>query len=665
MINVALSGLTGGALYVAIALGIVVVYRFSHTINFAHGAIATLASYVAYDALRHGAPYWVAVLLALAAGTVGNLVIGLLITRFFLGASELVSAMATLGPALALIGLVGVIWGQDAQSLPTPHLLRGAVHLGSYRVSAMGLAVLGITVVVTLALTVYLRYTRQGTLLRATADSRGVAALNGVRVVTLERFIWAFAGALAGGAGLLITPQLSLTPQSLTNLLITGFAAAVLGGLSSLSGLIVGGLLFGVIVAFAQYYFQAQISSTIALVILIIVLTMRPTGLFGNRTGASLGLFPLSIESAAGGRRRAGGGWPSRLAGGSALRSRLGQGRRGSPSQRRSLLVIAAVSIVVVVAAPYVVSDPMTFMLSSAAIMVIAIAGQNVLSGLSGLLSMAQGGFMLLGSYVAGLLSAKAGAPQSVAILVGVLSGVLVAAVVSVGVSRLSGLYLAILTVVFSLSVSELASDFRSLTGGDDGLLTSSFSIAGHDFASNAAVFRVCAVFAAISLVLVTMFKRARVGLLARGVRDSQIGAESIGINVRWPRIAAFCVAGACAGLAGALATFQLGAVTPVSFDVWTSIYILFAGAVGGAEATLIGPIVGALFISGLPYVLSGSGALSQVIFGLTVFVLLVVRTVFTAAPSGREEEPTVAQSIPVAKKSASSPHLDTMETLR
>lgn len=636
MINVFLSGLTSGAIYAALVLGVVLVYRFAHAINFAHGAVATLASYCAYQVLVSGGPYWLGAVVAILVGIAVNSVLGWMMTKFFLGASEIVSTMASMGPMLALIGLVGIFWGQQTKSLPLPGIPTKAVAIGNYHVSAVGLAVLALIAVVIIVLVVLLRWTRYGVLLRAASDSRALAALSGLRVVGLERTIWAVGGALAACAGLLIVPQVSLLPQSLTDLLIVSLAAAALGGMSSLGGLIVGGFVYGVTVAFTQYFFQLQLNSILALLVLLIVFAVRPEGLLGRRAGKVATFFPESVESAAGGRRRTRVGndgsiyrklstaATSRL---SALSARSGW---WSNIRRHYLLTAVLISVVCIVLTPYLLSAQVVFALTSVALLAIAIAGQNVLSGLSGILFLAQGGLMLFASYVAAVFSVRFGFSMVEGLVAGVLAGIVAAAVLKLSVARIGGFYVAMVTLLFSLAVPEVVLAFDSVTGGSGGLFTSGLVIAGSPVTGVVVPFRICASLAVAALVLVTIFKRAHIGLLCRAVRDSKRGAESIGINPELPLFAAVCLAGACAGLAGAVSAFQVGVVTPDSFGVLTSIYILLAAAIGGSESTYFGPVLGGVFIVGLPYVLGGSGSVSNIVFGVALVAVLSVRVALT-----------------------------------
>jgi branched-chain amino acid transport system permease protein len=661
VINVFLSGLTTGAIYAALVLGVVLVYRFAHAVNFAHGAVATLAAYCAYQALSSDVPYWVAALLAIAVGTAVNSIIGWILTRFFLGADEIVQTMASMGPMLAIVGLVGVLWGQQAKSLELPGIPTTAVRFGDYLVSAVGLVVLGLIAVIILLLIAVVRWTRYGVLLRALSDSRAVAAMYGLRVVALERAIWAIGGALATAAGLLIVPQVSLLPQTLTDLLIIGLAAATLGGMASLAGLITGGFIFGVTVAFTQYFFQLQMNSILALLVAVLVFAFRPEGLFGRASRRPVEFFPQMIESAAGGVRRAPrrtgpSRYPARLAGAVAAGARSVDGQAWFAALRRhSLLGTVAVLAVLVLLAPYLFSTQLIFTLTTVALMSIAIAGQNVLSGLSGMLFLAQGGLMAVGSYASAIMSVRYGLSMVEAIPLGVLAGLLVAVALRAAVFRIGGFYLGMVTLLFSLAVPEVVLAFDSVTGGSAGLFTSGFVLGDGGIVGVETTFWICSGLAIVALTLVTLFKRSHVGLTIRAIRDSRRGAESIGVGPQRPRLVAVAVAGACAGLAGAVSAFQVGVVTPEAFGVLTSIHVLLAAAIGGTESTFVGPLLGALFIVGLPYALGGSGSVSQIAFGVVLIAALAVKVAIAkraragsaAADTAGEDGAAVPEGVP------------------
>lgn len=620
MWEVLISGVIAGGMYAAVALGVVIVRRFARTLNFCHGAIASAAAYAAYALIHHGWPYWLASSVALIVAIALAALLGEVLSTFFEKTGELSRAMATLGPALALIGALGYIWGNQELNLPAPPGLHGGLTLfRGVHVSYLGLTTVGSVILVVLGILGILRFSRLGLEFRALADSRSVASLNGVSVRSLERLIWAFGGLVAGAAALIVTPQTQLDPQFLTNFLITAFTAAVLGGITNLSGLLGGSLIFGVLVSLAEYYLPGQVISIAALVVLLIVLYARPQGLFA-RGGRAVSGLARSLPD----QRRSRG--PHRLAIAVPRPNTEWISIEGVIAPRIRALGLVGVVAVIAGVLPLLVSSTLTFVLAGTAAMAVAVAGQNLVSGLSGQLSMAQGGLMLLGGYASGLLTAHHGLPPLVGLVAAAVVSFIGGAALSFGIARLTGVYLAIVTLELDLALTDLAYNWKGLTGGEVGLSIGGLRIPGLELGNSRSVYYAAVIIAGICLAVMTQLARSRPGLRWRAVRDSANGAEAAGIDVRWPRVLAFSASGTAGGVAGALTAYQLGVITPESFGLWTAIYILLAAAVGGEESTTVGAVVGAAFITLIPYALSGSGSLSDIVFGVGALAALVVR---------------------------------------
>mgnify|MGYP001092723984 CR=1 FL=1 len=628
MLNVIVSGLATGAFYVAIVWGVAVALRFTHLLSFAIGAIATLAAYIVYWLLDEGVGYLPAVLIAVVLAVLVNVGLNAMLVRVTPGGDFVITSIATLGPGLALMGLISIIWGEQIKVLPAPSWLEGSLRLGSsVTVPRAGLVTIGIVGLATIALVIVLTRSRTGVLLRAMADSRAVSAGNALQIRKLDLIVWSGSGALAAVAGIIITPQLSLSPTALTNLLIIALAAGVMGGLDNLSGVLIGGLVFGAVVGVANFYFQAQVTATAALIVLIVVLAFKPTGIVGQRAADGIRFFPDFIEYSAGKARRR----PRRRPARHVPLIRI-SGPTLPPAVRRSWRLLsslpgAAVLVVVVLAlAPLVISDSGLLMITLAVLMSVSIAGQSVLSEQTGLFSLAQGGFMLLGSYAAGLFAVHTGISGVPAILVAGLAGALLSTLIGFCVGKLSGLYLAILTSLVSLSIPELASNLRSLTHGSNGLYLPSLSLFGVDVSSGTGRFHLALGTTIVALVAVALFKRSTVGLMCQALRDTPTAALSIGISVPTVRLVAFAVAGACAGVSGGATALIVAVVAPTSFTIWTTIYVVLGATIAGATSRFVGPLIGGLIVVGIPYVLSEFNAVSQIAFGLALTVAISVR---------------------------------------
>lgn len=640
---VIVSGLASGGLYIAVSLGVVLTFRFAHVLNFSQGAIATLCSYAAWQLADDGWSIWVGWLAAIAIGAVISLLFGAVVARYLADAPELLTTMATFGPALAIIGIVGEHWGQSAKALAPPSMLTGTVSLLGATVGTFQLTVLIVMLGLVGLIAVLLRRTRTGLALRAIADDPSTAAVNGIAVASLERLVWAVGGGIAGLGGVAISISGQLDPNYLTSFLIAAFTAVVLGGIGTLGGLVVGCLAYGVAVSLISYYVGSQYVAVASLIILGLLYVVRPTGLLGHQTLVATNGLPTQSDSVATGRVVV-------------AMTRAADALAGlRPADRRRSLALGfavAVGVVLVVTLlPMRFSGSFVFVLATALATLIAVSGQNAVSGLSGRLAIAQGGFMMLGGYCSALLVSEAGVTPLVALLAAVPVGALLGALLGLSIIRLSGIYLGIITLQFTLAVPELARSWTGLTGGEVGTMLPPLQLGSRVIVSTYDLWIASAVVAGLALALVAWFGHSRVGAKVRAVRDSEQGAESIGLDVPWLRIAAMAVSGAAGALAGSLSSFQAGIVTPESFGMWTSVTILLAAAIAGADSLVLGPIAGAAFVVLLPYALSTSGGWSSIIFGLSATAILILRRVMARArvltAHGGSEGGSSAQATP------------------
>ncbi|MGH9300056.1 MAG: branched-chain amino acid ABC transporter permease [Acidimicrobiales bacterium] len=282
-VSLTLNGVTFGMIYAAVALGLVLIWRATRVINFAQGALATLTSDVAVSLLDRQVNYWVAFVVALAAG----LVIGALTERVFIrplyGKPDLNPVVVSIGLLILIEAAAGAIWGAGDRGFQPAFsqvgLVVGHTQLGFSRFDGF---ILGSVLVLMLAMLVLFRWTDLGLRMRASAFAPEVARLLGVRVGRILTTGWAlatFAGALAG---LLVAPKVLLSPTMMDPILVYGFTAAVMGGLDSPFGALVGGLATGLGISYVGGYLGSSMETVGAAVILIIVLSIRPEGIFAS-----------------------------------------------------------------------------------------------------------------------------------------------------------------------------------------------------------------------------------------------------------------------------------------------------------------------------------------------------------------------------------------------
>ena len=282
-INVTLSGLIEGMIYAAFALALVLIWRSTRIVNFAQGAMAAATAFIALAIIDAGQSYWVALIVALLSGFVLGAIVERVIIRPVEGGPELNAVIVTLGLFVAIQALIAIIFGSAFQSFPTPFGVRG-FEIGdtTIAVTPTSLYIIGSVLIVMALLVALFRFTRVGLAMRASAFGQEVARLLGVRVGRMLTLGWALAAVVGSLSGLLIAGGEFVYPAYMDSLIVFGFVAAVLGGLDSPVGAIVGGLLLGLALSYVSGYVDSALVNVAALVILMIVLLVRPGGLFAS-----------------------------------------------------------------------------------------------------------------------------------------------------------------------------------------------------------------------------------------------------------------------------------------------------------------------------------------------------------------------------------------------
>lgn len=272
------------------ALALVLVWRSTRVVNFAQAGQAIVTTYIAYEIVTRTGVFWLAVLFAVAAGAlIGAGVEYFLMRTLFKHVDE--GPVAALAPVIATLGLLGVIrsivgmiWGNDFRSFYSPVSTDNFVLAGeTIPFSRLNLLIILATVVVMIIFSIIFQRTDLGLSLRAAAFQPEIARLAGIRVGPIRTLGWVFAGVAGAIAGVLVTPTTILSPNSLDLLLVFGFVAAVIGGLESLPGAVLGGLVLGLGVSFVLNYVGTSLVFPSIFVVLIISLIVRPNGLLGNK----------------------------------------------------------------------------------------------------------------------------------------------------------------------------------------------------------------------------------------------------------------------------------------------------------------------------------------------------------------------------------------------
>ena len=280
-IDYTLNGISTGAIYAAVALALVLIWRATRIVNFAQGAMLMITTYIASAVINSTGSYVIGFVVALASGLVMGALVERTLVRPVENAPPLNAVIVTLGLYTFLVALAGMIWGATPRAFPAAFSIRGYT-IGGTRVlfSPNDTFIVLVVVAVALGLAVLFRATTVGLRMRASAFMPEAAQLVGVRVGRMFTLGWALAALTGAIAGVLVAPSVFVGPNNFDPILISGFVAAVLGGLDSPPGAVVGGLALGLALSYLAGYEGSDLVPLGALVVLVLVLMIKPAGLF-------------------------------------------------------------------------------------------------------------------------------------------------------------------------------------------------------------------------------------------------------------------------------------------------------------------------------------------------------------------------------------------------
>ncbi len=274
------SGLASGAIYASLALALVMIYRATDLVNFAQGEMAMFSTYIAWTLTNAGMPFWGAFALTLVVSFLGGMAIERIVIRPVENAPVLAAVVVTIGLLLIFNSLAGWIYTYTVQDFPSPfpdRPLFGAL------MTTRDLGVIGVTLAMLILLFLFFRFTTTGLAMRAAAQNPASARLCGIRVGRMLAIGWGLAAAIGATAGIMVAPVLFLDPNMMGGVLLYAFAGALLGGIASPVGAVVGGLIVGVTENLVgTYLIASQLKLTVALALIILVLVFKPNGLFGT-----------------------------------------------------------------------------------------------------------------------------------------------------------------------------------------------------------------------------------------------------------------------------------------------------------------------------------------------------------------------------------------------
>jgi branched-chain amino acid transport system permease protein len=278
------SGLATGGIYASLALALVMIYQATDVVNYAQGQMAVFTTYLSWSMMNHGMPYWAAFLATVIIAFLGGILIQRIIIRPVQNAPVLTVVIVCIGLLTILNSVAGWIYSYIIQPFPSP-FPKEPIRVGHIVLAAHDLGAIGVTLLMLGLIYVFFRFTTLGLAMRAAAQNPGSARLVGIRVGWMLALGWGLATLVGAVAGMMVAPVIFLEPNMMSGILIYAFAAATLGGFTSPGGAVLGGFLVGVTENLAGTYISfigTSLKLTVALALIVIVLLVKPTGLFGR-----------------------------------------------------------------------------------------------------------------------------------------------------------------------------------------------------------------------------------------------------------------------------------------------------------------------------------------------------------------------------------------------
>jgi branched-chain amino acid transport system permease protein len=602
-----LNGLSSASALFLVAAGLTLIFGVTRIVNFAHGSLFMLGAYLAYaagDLLagafgRGGMSFWLGVVIAaVAVAAIGALIEILLLKRLY-DAPELLQLTATFGVVLIVRDAVLAAFGPTDLLGPRAPGFSGTVSLGGHPVPQYDLFLIAVGPMVLVALSLLVTRTRFGVLVRAASENRVLTSALGIDQAKLFTAVFALGAFLAGLAGAL---QLPREPANLGMDLPTvadAFVVTVVGGLGSIPGAFLAALIislvkamcialgdetiFGVTVAFPKLTLAAEF------VVMAVVLALKPQGLLGEPpTPSASTALPEQRELV------------------------RAPGRRDAQ--------VAVVLLAAAIALPFVTDEYAVVLATDILVAALFAASLQFLIGTGGMTSFGHAAYFGVGAYCAAV-AVKAGLSMPLAFALAPLGGLLAAIVFGWFCVRLSGVYLAMLTLAFAQIVWSIVFQWDAVTGGSNGLVgiwpPEILSARTHYYAFTLTI-------VVLALIALVRIAHSPFGFVVRGARDSPLRAAALGIDVRTTQWRAFALAGLFAGLAGGLFAFSKGSISPETLAIPRSVDALVMVLLGGLNA-LFGPLLGAAAFTWLADALARATDYWRAALGALILLIVLV----------------------------------------
>jgi branched-chain amino acid transport system permease protein len=586
-----INGLIIGNIYALLAVGLALIFGVSHLINFAQGSIYTVGAYIGWTCVTYlHTPLPVTMLIVLAGCALLGIAIERIGLRPLAGAARIAPLLATIGIGLVLDQLLQLIFTPDPRALPDP-LPGWRIPVGGGTIGAMDLLIAAIGLVSGAVLFVFLRYTKLGWAVRATALDRDAARQMGVDTDAVNRTVFAIAGALGGLSGLMVGMYYNHIDTAMSfQATLKGVVAQVIGGMGSVPGAILGSLLLGLIESWGVALFGSSYRNLFAFALLLLILVLRPNGLFASSRQTPP--EPLTGTFIA----------PSR-----AIRV---------PPWVVAAGALGAAALPLVPNIPYVLQT-----LTNGWLYAILALSLTLVAGTVGQISLGHAGFLAIGAYASALLALDLNVPVVVSVpIAGVITAILGTALIFPAF-RLRGHYVSIATLGVGEIVGLVILNWESLTRGPIGVT----GIPPLPLDSVEGAYWISLGLLVVLALLQVRLVRSHLGRAFRAIRDDDVAARAYGISLNRYKGLAFAVGGFAAGISGAVTAHLYSYINYETFTSQISILALTMVILGGL-GNIPGAIVGAVALIGLPELFRATAEWRMLIYGVTLLLLIRFR---------------------------------------
>lgn len=606
-----INGLAIGSVYAVVALGFALVFGVAKVVNFAQGSQVMFGAYLAWTATTNwGLPLPLAFILAVI-GSIGVAIIIELIAVEWLGDSaEIAPLLSTLALAFILDQGALLIWSPNPVRFPNP-LAGMNVHLGPISVGATDLFILGSTIIFMIIFVVLLKSTWIGRSVRAAAQDPVAAQQMGVRTGPAKMAVFAMSGFLGALGGVLVGMYFQqIDPTMGLPFGLKGFAAAMVGGVVSLGGAVIGGLLIGVFEALAGGYLDSAWRDLVAFALLLVVLLVRPQGLMGSKALTGLGgsrgagaiptTSPLADSS----------GFPVTVMGAKRI------------PMRWTLLITVILGVI----ATFAFGSYWSGVWAQGAIFATAALGLTVLTGMTGYVSVGHNALMGIGAYLTARVVTDLGWPMEMVLISVVIFAIVAGILFAFPVLGLQGHTIALATLALGQIGYLLMLNLMPITRGPlgiSGVLEPEFAILGGktlNFTNSITMISFGVLI--IGLLLVSLLQKGQIALNLKSIREDKLAADAFGVHTK-PHIAiAFVISSILAGLAGMMFAYQQSFVSPDSFLILFAFLLLTIVLAGGIVSPM-GAVIGGIVLIAIPEVLREYSQYRELIYGVVLILVI------------------------------------------